>query len=174
MKYRLLPPATLPVIKICTPTIRRDTPVSTGLSIIMLIRVLTMVMPEFNSCGKLWLIICLSVSISFVYTDMMSPWEWVSKYDIGSFSIFSKISIRRFLRVPWDTYTIILLWIYTATIPTTYTTAIDSISCLSSEKSGFSAPISGIIKSSIRDCKKKIPFMEHIMEMTMQTTATTT
>ena len=28
-----------------------------------------------NTCGILWLTICLIVSVSFVYTDMISPWE---------------------------------------------------------------------------------------------------
>ena len=32
-----------------------------------------------TSWGMLWLIIWRRVSTSLVYTDMMSPWGWVSK-----------------------------------------------------------------------------------------------
>ena len=34
---------------------------------------LTTMIPLLKSCGILWEIICLNVSISFVYTDMISP-----------------------------------------------------------------------------------------------------
>ena len=48
-------------------------------------------------------IICLRESTSLVYTDMISPCEWVSKYLTGSFSIFEKSPSLIFLSVPWVT-----------------------------------------------------------------------
>ncbi len=49
------------------------------LSTIMDTRTLTTVMVQLSSWGMLWLSIWRRVSTSLVYTDMMSPWAWVSK-----------------------------------------------------------------------------------------------
>ena len=73
------------------------------LSIIILTSTDTIVIALENICGILWLIICLRVSTSFVYTLIMSPWGWVSKYLIGRLSICSKILQRRSRIVPWVT-----------------------------------------------------------------------
>ena len=53
-----------------------------------------MVMPELMIWGMLWLMSCRRVSTSLVYTDMMSPWAWVSKYLMGRDSILWNRSSR--------------------------------------------------------------------------------
>ena len=91
--------------------------VSGILSKIMLTKTLTIVITLLISCGILWLIIWRSVSTSFVYMDIISPCACVSKYLIGSVSIWRNISSRRLRRLPCVTYTIILVFKYAATIP---------------------------------------------------------
>ena len=54
-------------------TIARVSRVSGMLSMSIMDKILTIVIALLKSWGILWLIICLSVSISFVYTDIMSP-----------------------------------------------------------------------------------------------------
>ena len=54
-------------------TIIKVVTVKGTLRIIMLTKTLTIVMTLLKHCGILWLIICLSVSISLVYLDMISP-----------------------------------------------------------------------------------------------------
>ena len=71
--------------------------------------VATRVTAELATWGTLWLISCRRVSTSLVYTDMMSPWAWVSKYLMGRDSILvNNSTLSRFI-VPWLTVTIILL-----------------------------------------------------------------
>ena len=41
--------------------------------------------------------------------DMMSPWAWVSKYLMGSDSMWVNSSTRRLRMVPWLTLTMIRL-----------------------------------------------------------------
>ena len=53
--------------------------VSGMLSTIMLMKVATIVIRDWKSLGTLLPITCLSVSMSFVYTDIMSPWACESK-----------------------------------------------------------------------------------------------
>ena len=71
--------------------------------------VLIIVIALLKSCGIDWLIICLSVSVSFVYMDMISPCAWVSKYLIGSCSIFVNIESRNVFSIPCVTLTMIRL-----------------------------------------------------------------
>ena len=75
----------------------------------MLTKDVTRVTEEFTSWGMLWLMSCRRVSTSLVYTDMMSPWAWVSKYRMGRDSMWVKSSTRRRLMVPWLTLTMIRL-----------------------------------------------------------------
>ena len=79
------------------------------LSISMLPKVMVMVINDEKTFGRLWLIICLRVSTSLVYIDMMSPWALLSKYFIGSFSMCEKRSLRSRFIVPWLTLIISLL-----------------------------------------------------------------
>ena len=65
-----------------------------------------MVMAELMVWGMVWLMSWRSVSISLVYTDMMSPWAWVSKYLMGRDSILLNRSLRSSSMVPWLTLTI--------------------------------------------------------------------
>ena len=55
---------------------------------------------ELMTWGMLWLMSWRRVSTSLVYTDMMSPWAWVSKYLMGRDSILWNRSSRRWRRVP--------------------------------------------------------------------------
>ena len=66
--------------------------VSAGFKMIMVTRVAAIVMSELMICGILWLKSCRRVSTSLVYTDIISPWAWVSKYLIGSASMLWKRS----------------------------------------------------------------------------------
>ena len=75
----------------------------------MVTRVAAMEKPELMSWGMLWLSSCRRVSTSLVYTDMMSPWAWVSKYLMGRDSILWNRSSRRRRRVPWLTLTMMRL-----------------------------------------------------------------
>ena len=106
------------VITSITTTMPSVRSVSGTLRIIMLTSTLTIVIALLNTCGILWLTICLIVSVSFVYTDMISPWACVSKYLIGSVSIWENRSFRRFLRTPCVTLIINLLYVYAAATPT--------------------------------------------------------
>ena len=72
-------------------------------------RVAAMVITELMIWGTLWLSNCRRVSTSFVYTDMMSPWAWVSKYLIGRDSILRKRSSLKWRMVPWLTLTMMQL-----------------------------------------------------------------
>jgi hypothetical protein len=54
------------------------------------------------SWGMDWDIIWRSVSTSLVYMDMMSPWEWVSKYFMGRDSMWVNMSPRKRYMVPWE------------------------------------------------------------------------
>ena len=76
---------------------------------IMVTRVATMVKLELMIWGMLWLNSWRRVSTSLVYTDMMSPWAWVSKYLMGRDSILWNRSSRRWRRVPWLTLTMMRL-----------------------------------------------------------------
>ena len=100
MKY--LPDAaeSFDVTKSIIATIITDTIVSGISRTIILTNVDTSVISELRTCGILWLISCLNVSISFVYTDMISPCACVSKYLIGSDSMLVNISVRSFFIVP--------------------------------------------------------------------------
>ena len=62
-----------------TTAVSMEITVSAGFRMIIVINVAAIVMTELMICGILWLSSCLSVSTSFVYTDMISPWAWVSK-----------------------------------------------------------------------------------------------
>ena len=95
-----------------------DTIVSGISSTIILTNVETSVMHELITCGILWLISCLNVSISLVYTDIISPCACVSKYLIGSDSMLVKSSNLSFFKVPCPTFTMILLYIYEHNTPT--------------------------------------------------------
>ena len=75
--------------------------VRTGLRMSMVTRVAVMVMEELMTWGVLWLMSWRRVSTSLVYTDMMSPWAWVSKYLMGRASILWNRSSRSRQRVPW-------------------------------------------------------------------------
>ena len=85
------------------PTMTRVSTVSGTLSTTMETSTLTTVIALFSSCGMLWLIIWRRVSISLVYSDMISPWALRSKYLMGSVCIWVNISSRRRFRVPWVT-----------------------------------------------------------------------
>ena len=71
------------VARSITPTMHRETRVRGRSSTAMLRKAEIREMAEFTSWGKLWLMSCRRVSVSLVYTDMMSPWGWVSKYWMG-------------------------------------------------------------------------------------------
>ena len=86
-KYFPLSPDTFFVRIIITATITKATPVSGRLMETMLITIPTIIIMLLRNCGMLWLIICLKVSTSLVYTDIISPCECVSKYLIGRDSI---------------------------------------------------------------------------------------
>ena len=60
--------------------------------------------------ATLWLMSCRRVSTSLVYTDMISPWAWVSKYLMGRDSILVNSSTLSRFMVPWLTVTMILLY----------------------------------------------------------------
>lgn len=78
--------------------------ISSGtLSITIETTMLTIVMTLEISCGMDWEIIWRMVSISLVYTLMISPWACVSKYLIGRRSILEKSLTRRFFSVPCET-----------------------------------------------------------------------
>jgi hypothetical protein len=77
----------------------------------------TIVTKLLISCGMDWDIIWRRVSTSLVYMDMMSPWEWVSKYFMGRDSICVNISLRKRYIVPWETYIISLDCINEASMP---------------------------------------------------------
>ena len=79
MKYLPLWALILREQKSITPTMHRVRMVMGISSEIMLTSTDTMVMTLDTSWGMLWLIIWRRVSTSLVYTDMMSPWGWVSK-----------------------------------------------------------------------------------------------
>ena len=64
---------------------------------------------ELITWGTLWLISWRRVSTSLVYTDMISPWAWVSKYLMGRDSMRSNNWILRRFMVPWLTVTMTLL-----------------------------------------------------------------
>ena len=107
----------------------------------------------------LWLIICLNVSISLVYRDMMSPCGCVSKYLIGSASILLNISFLILRIVPWLTLIMILLYRYEASTPTAQKHATLKIACANPEKSGSGVPTSGMIYSSISVCVNNVPWI---------------
>ena len=65
---------------------------------------------ELATWGTLWLMSCRRVSTSLVYTDMISPWAWVSKYLMGRDSILVNSSTLSRFMVPWLTVTMILLY----------------------------------------------------------------
>ena len=78
--------------------------ISSGtLSITIETTMLTIMMTLEISCGMDWEIIWRMVSISLVYTLMISPWACVSKYLIGRRSILEKSLTRRFFSVPCET-----------------------------------------------------------------------
>ena len=109
-KYLPESPVAFFVTKSMMATMIRVVTVSGTLKMIMLTRTLTIVIALFKNCGMLWLIICLSVSMSFVYLDMISPCGCVSKYLIGSASILLNISFLILRIVPWLTLIMILLY----------------------------------------------------------------
>ena len=87
----------------------RESTVNGIFVVIIPTKTLTTLTQELIVWGMLILISCLSVSTSFVYTDIISPWAFVSKYLIGSLSIWTnKSSLSRF-SVPCPTFTIIRL-----------------------------------------------------------------
>ena len=92
-----------------TAAVKSEMMVSTGFRMIIVTSVAAIVMTELMTCGILWLKSCLNVSTSFVYTDMISPWAWVSKYLIGSASILRNRSSLNRRMVPWLTLTMIRL-----------------------------------------------------------------
>ena len=81
-------------------TMTTDRMVSGTLRTIMLTKVMRNVIDELMICGTLWEMSCRMVSTSFVYTDMMSPWECVSKYLMGRDSILWNRSTRSLRREP--------------------------------------------------------------------------
>ena len=98
-------------------TISMVTTVSCQLIRHMLVNTDTMVMALDTSWGMLWLIIWRRVSTSLVYTDMMSPWGWESKYRMGRLSMWVKSWTRRLRRVPWVTLTMIRALSHAASTP---------------------------------------------------------
>ena len=92
-----------------TRAVSTEMTVREGQMIIMVMRVATMVMMELMPWGMLWLSSWRRVSTSLVYTDMMSPWGWVSKYWMGRDSILENRSLRRWRMVPWLTLTMMRL-----------------------------------------------------------------
>ena len=92
-----------------TTAVSTEMTVSAGLSTIMVTRVAIMLMPELITWGMVWLSSCRRVSTSLVYTDMMSPWAWVSKYLMGRASILLNRSSLSRRMVPWLTVIMIRL-----------------------------------------------------------------
>ena len=62
-----------------TPTMTKVTSASGQDRAIISAAVLTTVIKLLMSCGMDWEIIWRSVSVSLVYTDIISPWAWLSK-----------------------------------------------------------------------------------------------
>ena len=94
------------------------TMVSCQLSIHILKNTDTMVMTLDTSCGMLWLSIWRRVSTSLVYTDMISPWGWVSKYRMGRLSMWVNSLVRRLRSVPCVTLTMMRALAHAARMPT--------------------------------------------------------
>ena len=90
--------------------ITTDTSVSGRLRTSMLINVAMMVTSDLNKFGTLLPTTCRSVSTSLVYTDMTSPWEWLSKYWSGSVSIWENKSFRICSMVPCPTLIMMRFW----------------------------------------------------------------
>ena len=80
------------------------TNVSGRLSTSMLTKVARMVTTDRNRLGMLFPITCRRVSTSLVYTDMMSPCEWLSKYLRGSVSMWENRFLRMRSIVPCPTW----------------------------------------------------------------------
>ena len=83
-----------------TAAVSMEITVSAGFRMIIVISVAAIVITELMICGMLWLNSCLRVSTSLVYTDIMSPCAWVSKYLIGRDSILRNRSSLKWRMVP--------------------------------------------------------------------------
>ena len=84
--------------------IRTATTVSGTLRTTMLTNVATIVTSERKRLGTELPTTCRSVSTSLVYTDMMSPCEWLSKYLSGNVSMWENRSFRMRSIVPCPTW----------------------------------------------------------------------
>ena len=108
-KYTAERPAIFELTKSMTHSMAMVSSVRGTSSTNRLTRVMTMVTREFIIWGMVWLMTWRRVSTSLVYTDIMSPWAWVSKYWMGRDSIWVNKSSRRLRMVPWLMFTIIRL-----------------------------------------------------------------
>ena len=68
-----------------------------------------MLITELKSWGRVWDSICLKVSASLVKWDITFPWEFLSKYPMGSVWRWENISSLISLRVAWETMPMVLL-----------------------------------------------------------------
>ena len=162
--FPLFPPIFLDTRNII-PIITTANKVNAGLKTSMAIKVTTIVKDDINTWGIDWLIICLSVSVSFVYKLMMEPLVFWSKYRIGRVCICSNISSRTRFSTPWPITTIRRVYRNVANTPSKKIHPSIPRAVYSSEKFGLSCPISGMIKSSSRylsDKETEIVAMELI------------
>ncbi len=99
-KYFAEPPPIFLTITVISATPEITITVIGTLRYIIITKSVVMLVADIKSWGRLCDIICRSVSISFVYRLIMSPWSFRSKNLIGRYCILPNIFTLSFLSVP--------------------------------------------------------------------------